>query len=317
LAPQNVEATDDCTEFPEITCERDDGADCKGALLYCADTADYPGDTVYFNTWTATDACGNTDEFIQEVRVPAYNVLNVDLELEGVGDPFPPPTGECERCIHFETEDCVSFDIPLVFTDPGDGSFYTFDGAIAMPCGNWDTLCIKEPHTLWETRTLTMSNQEYHLGSALLLCGDTDNNGIVDIHDVTWWVVQGQSQIIPPFSCPWAGDKDADFNCDGVITFLPDYTCMASHWMAVTTCATCPAPNSADPNDSFPGADFAFAISTDEVPDEVAETVDANRDGRIDYKDVRIFEDELGYPHLLSDLIEITQFVFDPPTDAP
>jgi hypothetical protein len=319
LPPQDVTASDDCTEFPVITCTRDDGADCTVQLFYCGDPADYPGDTVHFNTWKATDLCGNEDVFVQEVRIPSYNVLNVDLQLEGVGDPFPPPGGECERCIHFETEDCVGFDGALTFTDPGGISFYSFAGEITMPCGDWEVLCIKDPqHSLWETRSLTIAQQEYHLAAALLPQGDTDNDGDVDIHDVTWWVFQGQSQIIPPFTCPWESvNRDADFNCDGVITFLPDYTIMTSHWMYATTCTGCPVPNPVDQAGSFPGATFDFAIPADAVPPEVAETVDANRDGRIDYRDVRIFEAEMALPHYLSDLIEITQFVFDPPADAP
>jgi len=82
-----------------------------------------------------------------------------------------------------------------------------------IPCGGWTQLCAKdEPHTKWDTTGLTVVGAKYVAAATLVLDGgDTDDDGDVDINDVTLFLSQF-GQLAHAGGCPWDGTtKDADF----------------------------------------------------------------------------------------------------------
>jgi hypothetical protein len=243
-------------------------------------------------TCTAVDGCGNVETCTFRVNVRPTTLVCVEVQLELVSVPTT-------RCIRFVLDDCVSTaDIPITFD--GSGSF---SGHIEVPCGVYSSICAKdEQHTQWANADLQLnaSGTKYELSPSTpvlsLLPGDTDNDGDVDINDVTFLLVQfGGAE--PAGGCPWNGMRGADFNNDGNVG-TPDYTILAPQWLTMTECDPCAAPSSAKAPDgrSLP----LTSIATTQLDRRVAEKADLNRDGMVDFRDVRAFEIREGLPDTLS-----------------
>jgi hypothetical protein len=184
----------------------------------------YPaGDTII--TWTATDCGGNTDVCMQTITVNDVNDLAIDIQLGGV---LTIPT----RCIHFVLDDCTEFSVELDFDD-GPG---LFSGVVEIPCGAWTSLCIKdEQHTQWDTSTLSDVGTSYTGTAVTLLAGDTDNDGDVDINDVTYFVATF-GDLAAYGGCPWDGvTRDADFSNNGAVGG-EDYTLLTGQWLTMSSC---------------------------------------------------------------------------------
>jgi len=264
-------------------------------------------------TCTATDDCGNTSECTFDVEVTATNEVCVDVELVGVNVAVT-------RCIHFVTDDCGSTaDASLMFTDhDGDdpnenGIVDTTEGTtddpstpvraiatIEVPCGNWTALCAKdEAHTLWDTTGLTVVGAKYVADTLVSLePGDTDNDGDVDINDVTLVILQFGGPE-PSGGCPWDGTRGADFSNNGNVG-SEDYSLLSGNWLEMSFCVCTTAAGS--------GRDrVEFSIPSNEFTPADARRLDINADGMVDFRDVRAFERRHGLPNTVSTSLLLKQ----------
>jgi hypothetical protein len=233
-------------------------------------------------TCVATDACGNTDVETFDVTVTQTNTVTINAQLAGTSAPT-------SRCIRFVTDDCGSFtDVSLSFDSGG-----LFSGDIEVPCGNWTSLCAKdEQHTLWATSSLNLSldGTKYETTATLVLeGGDTDDDGDVDINDVTLLLLQF-GNLASPGGCPWdTVTRDADFSNNGAVA-AEDYTFLTTNWLTISTCS-CTLPATAGGGRDLRSRQLAL---------DASRGADLNRDGWIDWKDVAIFERRAGLPEVLS-----------------
>jgi hypothetical protein len=273
------------------------------------------GDTTV--TWTVTDGSGNTATCTQTVTVLAYNdVVGVVVELQGVdaGDWPDPPLTRCIKFIAKNGTTCATAVHVWVefYGAPAIGTAPTFQ----VDCGDWDELCAKdEQHTLYDTVDLADAGTFYEptdpVGDPLyLLAGDTDNDSDVDIHDVTWLMYQWGLGAGPAAfgDCPWDGTRDADFSNDNVFTGT-DYLLLSGNWHAWTVCDCGTLPGGGG-HDGLLLAEASVLAS--ELPWEMAESVDLNRDGVVDYQDVREFEVLHGLPNTLSTQMKAATRVAEP-----
>ena len=180
---------------------------CSGVTLVCtpASGSTFPAGQTTTVSCAATDDCGNVTFSTFDVTVSLTNTVCLDVQLVGVAT-------ATTRCIHFVADDCTStVDVALPFDTTG-----LFSGEIEIPCGNWTLLCAKdEQHTQWDTTSLSLdgTGTKYIADAVLALDGgDTDNDGDVDINDVTLFLLQF-GQFASPGGCPWDGvTRDADFS---------------------------------------------------------------------------------------------------------
>jgi len=245
--------------------------------------------------------CGEPDE----VRIWVTLVLESQAA--------PPVT----RCIFFRAYDGDGYCLgapwsQLVTFEEVSGWNLTATEQLIVPICVLDGLhlCAKDQqHTLWDTIELYEDEEEpgtYHSDDVLLLCGgDTDNNGSVDMSDVTY-LMATWAQAARDGGCPWDGTRDADFNNDGVVN-TPDYTFLAGHWGWTSACEC-----------TLPGMAMAAGVNTHqlepaivevpvvELPSNIWKRVDLNADGVVDYLDVELFEAENGLPNVLSEKVRVT-----------
>ncbi len=299
--PGMATATDNCDASPVITWTRSDG---KTSLTDPYDAADSP----ITITWTATDGCGNFSTCVQTITVGAVNDVYVTIDLTG-------QSGPATRCIHFVADQCSAVaDVSISFD-----AFGHFAGWVEIPCGNWTSLCAKdEQHTLWDTAGLTDNGTTYTAGSLTLAGGDTDNDGDVDINDVTWFLYTyaGAAQ---PGGCPWDGTRDADFSNDGVVG-TEDYTILTQSWLVDSGCSCTMALGSSLHWLEAQGASAAppvVELDADRLPPEVAAAADLNADGVVDWRDVALFEQAHGLPSRLSELIRASAAAQTGPANLP
>ena len=225
----------------------------------------------------ATDECGNVSIKTFDVTVTNTNVVDLSIDLVGVIEP------SVSRCIHFVlTDDCgATADVSLPFTS---GSF---TGSIEVPCGTWTGICAKDQqHTMWDTVPLVLAGggtKWAAVGTLELEPGDTDDDGDVDINDVTLLLAQ-YSLPASAGGCPWDTiTRDADFSDSGVV-FSEDYVLLSGNWLMSSSCAcTSPAVN---PRERL----AAFTP----VRDALTEAADLNRDGWVDARDVEVLEQRYG-----------------------
>ena len=260
-------ATDNCDPSPTVECSPASGSS-------------FPVGTTTV-TCTATDECGNESTTTFDVTVTATNLVDVIVELTG----SMPTT----RCIHFVTDSCSTLaDIPLTFT----GSVPAVAVAtIEVPCGTWTQLCAKDQqHTLWDETTLTIVGAKYVADTTLVLDGgDTDNDGDVDINDVTLFLAQfGDSAVAG--GCPWTPSlRDSDFSNNTVVG-SEDYAFLTANWLETTGCSCYLASGYVKPTRQ----------SWVRVHDVTTAAADLNGDGRVDVRDVEVFEQRYGLSGELS-----------------
>ena len=262
-------ASDDCTISPSVVCVPPSGSSFPVGIT-----------TV---TCTATDACLNTAFSTFDVEVTPTNLFTVDVVLTGV-------TGPVTRCIYFATDGCAPDNIELSFS----GFPATFSGDVELPCGALSSLCAKdEQHTKWDTSALALAGTKYATVTPLVLVGgDSDNDGDVDINDVTLFITQ-YGGLAASGGCPWDGlTRDTDFNDNGLVG-SEDYTFLTAAWLTSSSCA-CP----------FTGPGGPHTISALPAQRIVTTTLDLEADldknGFVDYRDVRRFEQRHGLPDTLS-----------------
>lgn len=262
-------ATDNCDPSPVVVCDPPSGSvfPVGATTVTCA----------------ATDECGNVAESSFVVTVTATNAIDVVIELTG----SLPAT----RCIHFVTDSCSTVaDVPLVFTGSAPAVAVA---TIEVPCGVWTVLSAKdEQHTKWGSTTLTIVGANYVADTTLVLDGgDTDNDGDVDINDVTLFLAQF-GDLASSGGCAWDGTRDADFD-NSTAVGSSDYASLVSGWLTTSSPAcflASGAPNLVRP-------DLQRWIP---VEDQYAAAADRNGDGRVDVRDVELFEREHGLSGALS-----------------
>ncbi len=256
-------------------------------------------------TYTFVDDCLNTSTCSFTVTVNPVNIVNATVTLIGVdAASWPnPPGGSMTRCIKFRARNsgtgaCApAVSVPVTFTgNPATGTV-TF----AVACGDWNELCAKdEQHTKWSTVGLGVTETTYTAAPMSLAGGDTDNDGDIDIHDVTLFIYQYNTFSAPRWgSCPWSGIRDTDFSLNGLVS-IEDYTFLTTGWHTNSSCA-CTSLADGGMNE-LPKALLAKQVSAliTELDPEVGGSVDFNGDGVMDYKDVQLFEQANGLPNTLS-----------------
>ena len=263
-------ATDNCTGGVSVAC-------------YPPSGSTFPVGTTTV-TCVATDAADNTATRTFTVTVQPVNEVQLSIQLVGVST-------ATVRCIRFQTNACAFTDIPLAFNASG-----LFTGTITIPCGAWTSLCVKDrQHTKWSTVALSVSAGDYvAAGTVSLNGGDTDNDGDIDIHDVTWLISQFGG-LAASGGCPWNGlTRDADFSNNGAVG-SEDYAFQVANWLSMSSCACSPltyAP--AGPQ----GFDTAVAVH-----DDPTQKADLDSNGLVDWRDVQLFEQANGLPNVLSEAI--------------
>lgn len=294
------------TPLPDILVATDASSGCGSAVVVFASPAAtdtcgdvtvecfppsgtaFPSGQTTKVTCLATDTAGNRSTTTFDVTVTSTNVLFLDIQLAGVNT-------ATTRCIRFVPDDCsAAVDIPIPFDATG-----FFSGSIEVPCGNWTSLCAKdEQHTKWSTVTLSLSGDgvTYVADATLQLTGgDTDNDGDVDINDVTYFI-STFGQLAQDGGCPWDDvTRDADFDNNGAVG-VSDYGFLTSNWLTTSSC----------------GCSGTLPLGNDQDPGRVSKPVDNDRDrsadldnnGRIDWRDVRLFEIRRGLPHQLSERMQ-------------
>ena len=285
-------ATDNCDPSPSVVC-----SPVSGSF--------FPVGTTMV-TCTATDACGNVSMCMFDVTVTATNEIDVEVELSGVSIPVM-------RCIHFQTTDScmVTADATLSFVDH-DGDDVNMNGiidateggssmpatpvratgTITVPCGVYTSLCAKdEQHTKWaDTPAALVAGANYTaLGVLSLDGGDTDNDGDVDINDVTFLIGQFGGSALPG-GCPWDGvTRDSDFSNNGVVG-SEDYVFLTANWL---TSSSCPC--------TLPFGKFRpRLLASRPANDALAISADLNKDGKVDVLDVELLEQRHGLSGELS-----------------
>ncbi|HEX5010557.1 MAG TPA: HYR domain-containing protein [Planctomycetota bacterium] len=268
-------ALDDCDATPTVLCSPPSGST-------------FPVGTTPV-ICTATDDCGNSSMCSFNVTVTATNLVNVTVDLAGVSTPVT-------RCIHFVMSSCASFtDMPLSFVDhdSNPGTPVRATATITVPCGTFTSICAKDrQHTKWNTVGVTQTGATWTASSVLTLTGgDTDDDGDIDINDVTWFLGQFGDLAVAG-GCPFNGtSRDADFSNNGAIG-SEDYAFLVDGWLTSSGCACALTWGGERPGPHLQGS---LQVSN---PAQAA--ADLSGDGRVDADDVELFEVRNGLSGELS-----------------
>lgn len=313
-----LSVSDNCSGFT-ITNDRTGTADAS-------DT--YPAGSPTTITWTVTDDCGNDSQVMQTITVEATNTINVvvvlpNLTHQGSGDtPL-----NFVRPIHFTLMDVSGCETPfceLVEFDGLAGETPVANVALTVPCGDWAAICAKDNQlTLNSSTSLQIIGSDYSgLDDLELRSGDTDNDGDVDINDVTFLLFSYSSVSSNAATCPPMGmeaPRSADFSLNG-LAFTEDFTILQANWLAFTSCG-CPTTGIIANSPAFEEVDVVRELDrnrralrlgvgarrnvvlrarADAFDPAIASAIDLNRDGFIDHEDVSAFEDAFGLTKELS-----------------
>lgn len=191
-------------------------------------------------TCTAIDACGNIGNCSFNVTVNSYNLMTVNIGLNGgyFANPF-------DRCITFElwSGNVLAATVNQLMTFPG-GANPTITGAVVqVPCGSYDCITARDRrHTLRQTASLGVSGSNYttsFTGGDLLRSGNANDDAFIDILDFGAFAGQFNTGR-PPLTCaiPF---PDTDFSGDRVVNST-DFTYIQTQFLAARE-ANCFGPN--------------------------------------------------------------------------
>jgi hypothetical protein len=297
-------------DAPTILATRSDGANLEDP---------YPtGQTLV--TVEASDTCGTVAQCTFTVEVVGADEVQVCLDLRSsvVG---------ATRCIRLETYDanCLLIDcreVSLTFGPDSNGN--GFPDALAsypVPCPSTAAIvCAKdEQHTLSNMVAVDDADNDGILESTggdciILRPGDSDDNDMVDINDVTYLLSQfGTGDL--PLACggavctddvPGAGgvNRGADFTNNG--TADVGDTSALSPFFGLNGNCPCVGPPFAPPGGGENGRFVKTSVSTAELSAEVAAKVDVDGNGLVTWHDVRLLEMRYGMDFSLSTKIQET-----------
>jgi hypothetical protein len=231
-------------------------------------------------------------------------LMNVTVRLVGVSGPVT-------RCINFApfNGNCADpVDVDVLFTGtPATGTvtFQVDDEDV------WTHLNAKdEQHVVSATGPLTLVGDTYYADIAFdLQGGDTNNDDLVDIDDVTW-LIATFGDPAHGGTHPWDGTRDADFSAN-LFVDTEDYTFLSANWL-LSSEFDCGSPL-IDPG-HLPGHHVPLSrerartsVAVAELPVWVADRADFNRDGVVDVTDVQQFEQLHGLGNALSSKIALTE----------
>jgi len=119
---------------------------------------------------------------------------------------------------------------------------------LSVPCGPWDCIGAKdELHTLRRTISLGVSETRFFAdftGTNRLICGDANNDNVVDINDYGRLFAQYLSQLPPDTDCSQVAPPQfhTDFTCDGTVN-TSDFLCILFNFLKFgdESDACCPA----------------------------------------------------------------------------
>lgn len=262
-----------------------------------------PADSPITITWTAADDCGNSTQHVQTVVVNAVNDVTATVVLNGVNaaDAQAPPM---TRCIKFIAKNGLSCATAQHVSVTFSGSPATGVAHFTVPCGNWTSLCAKdEQHTKWASVALNVGATEYDAAAPLgLVGGDTDNDGDIDINDVTLLLVQFGTAAHPG-GCPWNGTRDADFSNNGGVQ-SEDYTFLTASWLTTSSCpCMMRRPLSERSGSAVDAEAVAWTRPITATTPAAIRAADLNNDDVIDFRDVQIFERRQNLGNVLSERI--------------
>ncbi|RIK66854.1 MAG: hypothetical protein DCC66_12485 [Planctomycetota bacterium] len=254
------------------------------------------GDTAV--TCTVTDECGNTTVTEGTIRVLDVTraTATVRLNLVNAGAGYVRPIKFVARNAD-GCSDPICANVFFSGAAPATGT-----AVIELPCGQWDSLCAKdEQHTIWASQSLSIVNNEYVASAPhLLRGGDTDNDGDVDINDITQWVLTVATGPGPGPACPFVvspATRSANFNNDANVNAL-DYSFFTN--LAAAPGFGFPFASSCSCVPSVLGGGVELSISAKRLPAGDALRLDLNRDGVVDYRDIAVFEQRNQLPNTVS-----------------
>ncbi|MFK7959015.1 MAG: hypothetical protein AB8G96_00685 [Phycisphaerales bacterium] len=174
-------------------------------------------------TWTATDASGNSDTYVQSVAISPFSAFVADVVLDGTF-----PGGSFTRCITFEFS---SGDCSQTVIEPIEVTFVNGVGTATadIACGPWTCVSARDAlHTLRSVATggVMVSGTDFQAdftGTDGLTSGDLNDDNVVDILDFGIFV--GQFNVdygTANLDCTDAG-PNADFNATGAVETVIDF----------------------------------------------------------------------------------------------
>jgi hypothetical protein len=272
-------------------CDRPDTCDGEGT---CVDRLAPDG-----SPCDDEDECTVDDECVGGTCVGDELPAGVFVDMVLVGSNLP-----VTRCIQFIADDCsevLNVDLSFIDDDSDPGTPVRYTGTVDLTCGVWSTLCAKDQqHSLWAATTLTATGSTYTADTVLYLDGgDTDDDGDVDIDDVTLLMALFE-QLNADGCCTWDGTRDADFDNNGFVG-ASDYMLLTTSWLDVTACEC--TTSSYEPGGNRASSVPRLARNANDLPVALAVRADLNADGRVDWLDVKQFETENGLPNALSEAL--------------
>ncbi len=164
------------------------------------------------------------------LEAPCLVDVELDISLQGVFN-------DCIRCIHLRTDDCTAedFELQFIHDDAMPSVPARFTGTVALPCGDWTFLCVKdEQHTLSETTQLNIDGTHFVAKPVTLRGGDTNNDDKVEVQDISFLLnMFGDLQL--ESRCPWNETQDADFSCNGVVGMV-DFVILSDNYFNGSEC---------------------------------------------------------------------------------
>ena len=229
--------------------------------------------------------------------------VNATVRLLGVQGPVT-------RCVKFTVGDafggCAAPNhVDVLFAgNPATGTV-TFE----VDDDVWTRINAKdEQHAVSATSTLSLAGSAYYADVALdLRGGDTDNNDVVEIDDVTW-LIATFGEAADGGTHPWDSVRCADFSDNGFVG-TEDFTFLAESWLAFED-FQCGGGGENGRGGSGAGEPLLQGARASapvaDLPVWAANRADLNGDRVVDVEDVKRFEQLHGLGNELSSKMEMT-----------